>query len=440
MTEATKRQDALSTVFTRNGQEELSPTADVTYDTIREIVKDPTVSIARNFSVAPILISDWSVQTKEEELPKIEEAKKFIEKQVLPWRLRFLEKALYNAIDYGWAPFEIVYEEVDGKIGIKKIKPLLHDITAILVDASTGEFVGFQQNDDSVVDEEKSLLVSINVEGTMWYGRGFIEGVYEAYTAWNDANDGAKRYDKKIAGSHFVVFYPPGDCLNEDGETLTNAEMAGTVLDSLESSGSISIPTTILEHLQQLNMAQASQYEWKIEILEDKGGRQPTFIERLKYLDALKSRGLNMPERTLMEGTHGTKAESSEHGSAAITFMDFLHLYVTEILNRMVVDRLLIMNFGPEYAGEVCIIPAPLVDERQIYLEKVYLALLSRMKDASEIQNIDLWTLKDLVKVPKASKEVKFTEEEDKTELPGAGGEANEENVEEEENEEDRKD
>ncbi len=424
MTESSNRQDRLSTIFVTTGSQELSPAQVLTYTTIRTMVKDPTISIARNFAAAPVLISNWSVAVLDDKLPDAEKAKQFITDQVLPWRLRFLERALYGTTDYGWAPFEIVYGEDDGMVVLEKIKPLLQDITTILINGKTGAFSGFLQTDDVTIQTDKALLVAINVEGTMWYGKGWIENIYEPFTSWNDANDGAKRYDMKVAGSHFVVYYPPGNCLDGDGDEVTNAVMAGTILDALESSGSISVPTTILEHIQDLNQVQASQFEWKITILEDKEGKQPTFIERLKYLDTLKARGLNMPERTIFEGSHGTKSESETHASAALSFMDFLHLYLTEVLNRMLVDHLLAANFGREYIGKVVIVPAPLVNARKSYLEKVYTVLLSRMKDTAEISNIDMGTLKDLIEVPRTAgvKEVKVKEDE----LPGAGGDANE--------------
>ena len=159
------------------------------------MIKDPTIALSRYFSVAPILNAKWTVQAEED---VDDEIVKFIKSQVDPWRLVFLEHALLSAIDFGWGPFEIVYGTSKGKVYIEKLKPLLQDITVILVNGQ-GAFIGFKQ-DTILVENEKALLFNTRVEGTQWYGVATVENIENAYDTWIDANNGARRYDKKIAG------------------------------------------------------------------------------------------------------------------------------------------------------------------------------------------------------------------------------------------------
>lgn len=402
MTEVTGRQDTgLLPIYIRAETEELPVSLATTYSAKRILRRDPTVALGRAFSVAPILTSVWSIQA-EEDIPK--EVTRFIRRNVLPWRLRYLVHGLFSMIDYGWAPYEVVYGYSVGtrKVELVKLKPLLQDITSILIRTDTGAFDGFIQDNEIIVGLPNALLLSGGVEGTMWYGNSLLDNVTGTQTTWTDANDGARRYDLKIAGSHFVVYYPPGNCLDEAGAEVPNSERASQILEALESSGSIAVPTTILEHVEELNREQQAPYEWKIEILEDKGGRQVSFTARLKYLDTLKIRGLLMPERSMMEGSHGTLAEASAHIDLALTHMDFVHLYVTEVLSLSVVDTLLAANWGSEFAGKVWIVPASLVDARRVYLERVFLEMLSGDKGVAVADYIDGDTLKDLIGVPKS--------------------------------------
>jgi len=371
-----------------------------------ELLKDPTVSLGRAFTAAPVLVAGWSLFS-EEAVPK--ERIDFIQNQILPWRIPFLQHAMFSRVDYGWAPFEVVYDLNNGKVVLKKLKPLLQGLTEILVDGSTGEHVGFRQG-TIVLEKRNSLLVSFDVEGTNWYGRALLESVVASFYAWNAANAGAERYDRKIAGSHFVVHYPPGTTL-VDGVPTANESVATILLAALEASGSVAVPSTVLEHIEEMNKDQAELYGWKIEILEDKGGRQPTFISRLKYLDTLKVRGLQMPERSLMEGTHGTLAEASAHIDLALTNMDFVHALAVWCLNMQVVNTLLEQNYGPDTVNSIRLIPNSLLDQRKSYLQNVFMSLVQKSQGES-IGNLDLGALMEMIGVPSTGEVVTTKKEE----------------------------
>lgn len=396
---------AANAVYMTNGTDGVLPvTRTLAYATMRTMRKDPTIALGRCFSMAPVLTSKWALQTAVD-VP--DEWVTFIQKHVMKYRLLLMESALASNVDFGWAPFEVVYKEADGLIGIAKIKPLLQDFTEILVDAG-GSFVGFKQSNRNTGEEQyvrgaQALLVSFRVEGTMWYGRALIENTVDAYDCWLRANAGADRYDKKIAGSHFVVYYPPGQSINSTGEILDNGEIAKDILQALESSGSVAVPNVVLESIAELNEKELSPYTWRITILEDKGGRQASFVNRLKYLDTLKIRSLLMPERSMAEGSHGTLAEASAHIDLALTHMDFLHLAVSEAVTKGVIDTLLRLNWGEEAVGKVWIVPSSLVDERKTYLQKVYTTILQNSTTDDELKTVDMDAVKDILGIPKSA-------------------------------------
>jgi hypothetical protein len=368
------------------------------YDTYRRIRKDPTVAMARALSIAPILAAEWSVESDDE---VDDERIKFIRDQFLPIRESFLEATLFGGCDFGHQPFEKVfgYDSASGRTIIKKFKPLLQDLTEILVEKATGAFHGFRQK-DVIVPLENSLLIPFRVEGTNWYGEPLLENARKPWSQKEKASGGAERYDEKVAGAHWVVWYPIGETEDENGTAKDNADLARDILTALEASGSLAVPRSLEQFTNEL---QEQNSKWKIELLADNGARQPTFVDRLDYLDKQLVRALLLPERAVLEGTYGTKAEAESHGDLALTVAQLQHQYVTRLLNWHAVDQVLALNYGKEARGTVWLKAAPIVDERIAYLKSVYDAVLTNPNGfLEEFGKIDTDSLKEQLGVPKS--------------------------------------
>jgi len=373
------------------------------YATYRTIRQDPTIALGRALTAAPIMAGAWSVEAAED---APEDAVALIDEIFVPLREMIMETALFGGIDFGWQGYEKIFklkfdESGQLRIVLSKLKPLLHDLTEIQVLATTGEFVGFKQTSTDGTEVylplNKVLLVPFRVEGTQWHGQSLLEHARVSYNEWVEANAGAARYDKKIAGSHFVVYYPVGTSLYNSAET-SNAEIAKAVLQTLESSGSISVPQTVAEFVDQMNQ---EALQWKIEILEDRGGRQPTFIDRLRYLDVQKIRALLLPERAVLEGEFGTKAEAGVHANLALTNMELIDRHITRHINWHCVDQILELNFGLKMRSQVWLQAAPLEDRSLAYLRQIYQKLLENPSGfLEEYGTIDTVSLKDKLEVP----------------------------------------
>ncbi len=366
------------------------------YATYRIIRKHPTVAIGRTLAVAPILSAEWSVEAGED-APN--GAQEFIADQFLEARQPLLRDALlFGYIDYGFQSFEKVFEETDdGRIGIRKFKPLLPDITHLRVDKDTGAFDGVRQG-EVILPVEHTLLYSFAVEGTNWGGVPLLENVRKTWTEWEQANAGAVKYDRKVAGSHLVVHYPPGQSTDVNGSTVDNVDIAKRIMDSLEAAGSVAIPQTVASFASDLNRENAG---WDISLLQDSGGRQPTFIDRLRYLDSLILRGLILPERIALEGQHGTLAEAGEHADLAMNNAELVHEQVTRTTNWHAVDQLLALNWGDEARGTVKLVASPIQDSKRLFLTEVYKAVLANPSGfLEEFGELDTSSLRESLGVP----------------------------------------
>jgi len=371
------------------------------FDTYRKMRKHPTIALARALSIAPIVAAEWSVEV-DEELPDgidSDVVVAFLQEQFVTIRELLVETALLGGIDFGHQAFEKVFAVEGGRIVLRKLKPLLQDITEILV-TETGAFNGLKQK-TLTLPVENCLLIPFRVEGTDWYGGPLLENARERWNDWEDANKGAARYDRKVAGAHWVVRYPVGQSRDAHGSMRDNSELAQEILQTLEASGSIALADEVQAFVESMGGAKS---QWQIDLLQDSGGRQPTFVDRLRYLDSLMARAMLIPERSVLEGQYGTKAEAGEQIDLALTEADLTHRHVTRLVNWHAVDQVLALNWGDGMRGKARLVAAPIRDAKLQFVREVYAAFLANPNGfLEESGQIDTDAIKDLLGVPKAA-------------------------------------
>lgn len=388
------------------------------YRAIRAMRRDPTINLARLLSIAPALAAGWSYEDTDD---APEGAREWIEKELEQFRLHLIQTGMFGCIDFGWQSYEKVFEYRpesdggDGKIHIKKLKPLLPDLTHIRVDQKNGEFIGLQQF-QNFADIEKNSIVNLNLnesllyyidyEGTNWYGNSVTRIAEMPHRFAMATNHAALKYDLKIAGSHWVVSYPIGSSpFGPAGVETDNLIIANAIIQKLESSGAVAIPTMVASYVDDLNSVggqfASEKRDWRVEIMSDNSAGAGSFDPRLRYLDSLKFRAYGLPERSGMEGQFGTKAEAGEHIDFALTHVETRHQFFCQHTNEQVVDHLLVLNWGRKAKGTVHVKPAPLTDASLAFLRQVYLKLLDLPStEPQEVNAVDFKSLKKKLKIP----------------------------------------
>jgi hypothetical protein len=188
------------------------------YETYRRMRRDPTIALARALAVAPVVAGKWTVQA-DANVP--DAIRGWIDKQFLTVREPLLETILkHGYVDFGHQGFELVWGlDADGRQCILRFKPLLPDITEILIDGHGG-LAGLRQKDVELTGTS-AMLVSFGGEGSNLYGEPLLENVREAWNDWRKANEVAARYDRKIAGAYLVLHYPSfGQGIDQNGAKL----------------------------------------------------------------------------------------------------------------------------------------------------------------------------------------------------------------------------
>ena len=367
----------------------------VSYSEYRRMRKHPTIKFLRRASSAPLLSNSWNYEGEDEE--RVE----WIQSQVDPQRQPLLHKTLNGLYDFGWQSFEMIFR-FDGVIPqLARLKPLYHDYTKVLVDVATGEkkFLRNEIGSRPKVDIpiEKCFFVTEDTDGEEVYGEGTLEALREVWDQWRDVNRGAKQYDNKIAGAHWIIRFPPGTTPVEDGDAdaegvlrTSNLKLAQAILDDLEASGSVVAENTYGE---------LEDAGWKFELVEAKGG-QAQFISRQAYLDKLLARGSGFTERSVFEGEYGTKAEAGVHMDLSILSMELKELDIACEVQTQIIDRLLVLRYGPGAERSVILKVAPLVDAEAKFLRDVYNRVLGSSFGVEEMDRLDLDAIRSRLNLP----------------------------------------
>jgi hypothetical protein len=209
----------------------------------------------------------------------------------------------------------------------------------------------------------------------------------------------AARYDRKIAGAYLVLHYPSfGQGIDQNGAKLDNVYLAQRILDKLEAASGVAIGDVPSELAPGQD---PNQTAWRLEVQGSAGGQQQGFVDRLRYLDSLKVRGMLMPERAILEGQHGTLAESQSQGDLALLQAELIHHHLTREINRQAVDPVLEVNWGPAYRGKVHLEAAPLTDTNQGVLRQLVTQVLADPKDFADLfRRADWAAIFDAVGLP----------------------------------------
>jgi hypothetical protein len=417
-------------VDTTSGELPLPSMGTFNYAKARIMRRDPTISLARDLSVAAIMGGSWSVEGDDEE------HKHFVRQQIAPLREQIVRPSFLGMFDFGWKALEAVFDkqevifpdEAGGEkkrklYGIEQIKPLKNDNTRARYRKEDGEFLGFRTTDfysglDLLIDAEHALFFNFDDEGLGDYAEGKLQRIEAAYDQWSECNEVANRYDKKMAGTFLVVYYPVGTT-PYNGKETENFEIASDIIKAIKTSGAVAVPQFVQQLVSDLNKQQRA---WEIEFL-DPQGRQAQFVDRLKYLDALKVRGTGVPERAVLEGEFGTKAEAAIHANLALMNIYLQDVYMVSYLNRELVDLLLEKNFARK--GSARLAAQPLSDERRGMFMQLFTALLTDPGTAPELlDSLDLQELLTAMGVPmKTSEEaVEETDGAPERELTGRDG------------------
>lgn len=374
-----------------------------TYKNYRLMRSNPTIALARAVFHAPIKAAKWSFQKGD---TATDDMLTFIKDMLDPMRAWIMHNLLFG-MDYGHTDCEKVFEVVDGKVVLNKLKPLRVERTDVLIDPHGG-FAGVKQ-EKIVLPSEKVLHWTYDIEAGDFNGRSWFENCRPEWSAWKETRERLGKYTQKVAGTTVVCRYPQGDAKGESGDTKPNKEHAESVLAGLSRSMAVAIPMRIYKWAQVLlrsGVDITKLVEWQFDLLEPKTAHGADFISTLQHMERQLSRALLVPERAILEGVHGTKAEAGEHGDIFLTIAQEVLDGIIRHLNWYVVDQLLVLNWGEAARGLVWIEPEPLEDQAKAFLRQLLKQIISPQTVDVFLDNWDMDAVMEMLGQPKAQERV----------------------------------
>ncbi len=351
-----------------------------TFATYRKMRSNPTIALARVVELAPIKATKWSFEQKEGAPPGALELVKDALESIMP----LLVGECVRSMDFGFTPFEKVWEirRVDGvaRLTLRKLKPLLIDITEPLVDKEDGSFRGLKQGKVEIGSEKVFWFTYDGEPGNEWFGRSKNENLRKAYKAWEDLFDKAGRYATLAAGPVPLIQYPEGTARDKNGKEVDAYEIASGLLQAMQSGKGVIMPNTLAKYastLAEKGIPLDTLKAWIFDFLEPKARYGDDFVKLLTHAEKLLVRGRLAPERAVLEGEHGTKADSEVHTDIVLSGADEFLTDLRRCVNWFIINPLLMLNYGEAAKGMITAEPAPLVDEKLALIREMVKTVLT---------------------------------------------------------------
>ncbi len=398
-----------------------------TYGVYRRMSGHPTLALAKSIVTAPILAGSWSFEARRPDgrRPRrspvgngvqsdpidrlLEDRCRFVQRQIEPMRSAFLGESL-RALEFGWRPFEKVWDVREGAVILRGLKPLLPDFTYLQVDAH-GNFAGIIQMDVRLATE-KSFIYTYDGEAGNLYGRSRHENARQAWSCWQQVDDRTAQLATKVSAIIPLVHYPLGQSRDAAGQQRDNGDLADVILNGLGSGRGVKLPNLFSSTEDpRLSADLAGKSSWMVSFLEAANASQNLtgLTERQRYYDALMFRAWLRPERVGLESRHGSRADASKHTETGLTDSELLHADICDQFNRGVVDELLTFNFGPEAAGSVYVSPAPLQEAKRALLQKLLEAVWGNPATLGQfLQQADMDAVFDVLEIPRGDVPIAF--------------------------------
>lgn len=360
------------------------------YKNYREMVKYPTISLVKSMVEAQILNSTWGFAKRGEGSRarnlKREDAKtmsdavpsdwvKLISDTLNPLRRQIVKHSL-SANIFGWAPAEMGWG-LNGKWTVPTVfKPLLVDISDILVDKDTGDVVGVRNKpnsnsmgaDDPIdIYGDNAYVFATEPSPGNPYGHPRTEDCRIEYTQARLIELKMAKYMSKVAGVIAQIHYPVGTSKDPSGADRSNMWIAEQLANDMEDGKTILLPNAFAsaDIIKDLNAAlnAAGKSNWVIGFAAPPAGNHAAgFCEVLKRYDAQFFRAWHRPERTGLESQHGSRADAVVHSDSGTLDAEMADVEISEYVNQKIVNPILKYNFGADAVDSVYVDPAPIED------------------------------------------------------------------------------
>lgn len=324
---------------------------DISLNTYKLMRKDAQLQMGLKAIKLPIKAMRWWVVCQDENIKAfVHFALRRVWSQMM--------SVILNALDFGWSASEKIWEvqkiqverrEKDGVVNafngqailLKKLKDPDPSQVTILSD-DNGDFDGFEQQPNCghsvTVPAEKSFVFTNEKEFGNLYGKSLLRYSYDYWYWATLMYQFLNRYFERRGTPPIIARAPAGRTNLSGGSVIDNLVLAQRAGESLTQSSVVALPSSLHEG--------EDVPKWDLSYLKD-DQRADMFMSYIDHLNAMKLRGLFVPERMVVQDSEmGAKAVADTHLDVFLMGLEGLTKDVIDHLNRYIVPQLIKYNFG----------------------------------------------------------------------------------------------
>jgi hypothetical protein len=336
------------------------------------------IRLAFAIVVEPIMASPRTIEIAEQ-FKDDDEAKK-MQAWATQYVLPFIEMAMlpgFESLNFGFWLQEVIWDRKDGYTVPTEARSVLPGEATFFRDKYR-QFSGMQMAGD-FRDPRYCLLTVNNPHIDPIFGESRNTYCREEWWRLRQSEENADTTERKAAGRQMTIGIPQGMVLTDaQGNALPGQSYAAQMVNSATRGDALTYPLCYFDKdAIERNPALANIPAMKVDKI-DWGNIGPAIDaheNRKKSLQADVMMAWMRPTREAMEGSTGTKAEAGTHGAIGTTDSEAVAAQQLAQINRQILNRAIITNFGAGKEGMVYAKQAPLSDPQQEFLQKVFLGL-----------------------------------------------------------------
>jgi hypothetical protein len=398
-----------------------------TYSVYRWMLQHPILRLVRAIAVADILCNRWEYAGEDATDDEI----KLVQENMDWLRINLVEDYYVRGRDFGWYGGEMIWEIRGATTWLERVKPLLVDVTEILVDPRgnysgllnsvptgtppvsppTSGSTGFYPDQGDVpyspsarlAAPYKSFKYTYDSEAGYNYGRSWLENV--RMTAWRDWLDCAQQLQRlgaKITGIQLILTSPagtfPGPTVNGVTQTMSYKEHCLNIINSLAAGAPGAwLPALNLGIDGKTNRLDTAKIIAELanksvigcELLNH-GTNTPAIeglLSRMKHDEELMFAGGLKSPRTGMPSEHGGKADAEAHTDTGTKMASVEDIDFAKACQPMV-DAILVLNKGITRRRKVHIVAPTIANNKRMYFKALLLAAMNDPSIAEEMMRV----------------------------------------------------
>lgn len=344
--------------------------ADLTnHRTKAKMRRDPVIALGMWTIKAPIASSDFTIKCAD---PTV---RAFVARCIRPLWERLLKSSLLS-LDFGWQCHELIFavedirlkvedysskdpdtvaSEVDlpSMVVLKQIKDLNPISLRPVYDEQADVFVGVEQTgveapSPVLIPVDKLLVITNDMEWGDVRGRSLLDNAYRPWYFGYMVEQLWARYMESRAVPPVIGTGPIGSRVNaETGETYHIEDVMLAILNNLQGGSAAYLP-----HEAD---ATTRKNSWGIEPLAFPQSADQ-FDAYMAKIDALKLRGLLVPEKAVIQGSKvGTMSETQQFTDTFMIGLDRIIRALQSAFNEQLIPKIVALNFADAPTCELVI-------------------------------------------------------------------------------------